>query len=98
MPMRICATCQGIVRTGETIHPECRKRSAYNSGLHRLVSSMYRSHNVPCATCHRRGTPHNPITAHHVVPVSEGGTDVPENYAPLCRECNSAEGSRRGTE
>jgi 5-methylcytosine-specific restriction endonuclease McrA len=98
MPMRICATCQGIVRTGETVHVDCRKRSAYNSGLHRLMSVFYRTGNVPCAMCRQTGTPENPITAHHVVPVSEGGQDVPENYRPLCRVCNSQEGSRQGTE
>lgn len=98
MPMRICAVCQKIVRTGETIHPTCRKRNAYGSGTHRRVTALYKLLNVPCGTCQQTGTPENPITAHHVVPVSEGGTDVPENYRPLCRVCNSAEGSRQGTE
>ena len=96
--MRICAVCQKIVRTGETVHPACRKRNAYSSNLHRYISGMYRAHNVPCAMCRQTGTPENPITAHHVVPVSEGGQDVPENYRPLCRVCNSQEGSRQGTE
>ena len=90
--------CQKIVRTGETVHRTCQKRHAYDSGTHRAMGTRYRVLGVPCATCHERGTPDNPITAHHVVPVSEGGTDVPENYQPLCRSCNSREGSRRGTE
>lgn len=97
MPMRICSTCLRPTK-GEPVHAECQRPAAYRSILHKRMSAVYRINNVPCTECKRSGTPDNPITAHHVTPLNRGGTDRPENYMPLCRLCNSARGSKVGTE
>jgi 5-methylcytosine-specific restriction endonuclease McrA len=34
------------------------------------------------------------FTVQHITPVSRGGTDDPENFAPAHRSCNSREGAR----
>jgi hypothetical protein len=40
------------------------------------------------------GTPANPLTADHTVPVVFGGAGSP--LVPVCRRCNSARGARHG--
>jgi 5-methylcytosine-specific restriction endonuclease McrA len=98
MPMRICDVCQKIIRSGGTRHLGCQRTVGYTSLLHKRMGAVYRINKVPCTECHAPGTPDNPIEAHHVVPLVRGGMDVPGNYMALCRNCNSARGSKVGTE
>lgn len=101
MIMRICDVCRKIVRSGGTRHPGCQQEQAYRSLMHQRMSAVYRINNVPCVECQRTGTPENPITAHHVEPLARRlhpREDRPEDYAPLCRVCNSIRGSKVGTE
>lgn len=95
--MRICGVCRKLTQ-GEPVHAACQRPKAYTSLVHQRMSAIYRINNVPCAECGQTGTQVNPITAHHEEPVARGGRDVPDNYVPLCRVCNSKRGSRRGTE
>ena len=37
-----------------------------------------------CSKCGKAGR----IEVHHIIPISEGGTNDPENLACLCRECH----------
>lgn len=97
MPMRICGVC-GKLTPGEPVHARCQRPRAYTSVMHTRMGAMYRINNIPCTECQRHGTWNNPIEAHHIVPVSRGGMDVPENYMPLCRQCNNERGSKVGTE
>lgn len=39
-----------------------------------------------------RGTPMNPLTADHVVPIADGGSY--DQLTVLCRRCNSSKGAR----
>jgi 5-methylcytosine-specific restriction endonuclease McrA len=41
-----------------------------------------------CSDCGHTGSENNPLTAEHVVPVSQGGKDGP--LTVLCRSCNSS--------
>lgn len=43
--------------------------------------------NNKCACCHRSSVP---FEAHHVVPVSQGGSHRLSNLVPLCSDCHSA--------
>ncbi len=95
--MRLCGVCAKPTM-GETVHTACQKPRPYNDALHRAIGRAYRANGTPCADCGTRHTRTNPIEAHHLVPVAEGGRNVPENYGPLCRRCNAARGTRQGTE
>jgi 5-methylcytosine-specific restriction endonuclease McrA len=48
-----------------------------------------------CTYCHSRGTPGNPLTGDHRVPLSKGGTaKSAADVIVACRSCNSARGNR----
>lgn len=49
-------------------------------------------HNPQCM--HEVGTPPNPLTVDHVVPLARGGTNDLANLQVLCKRCNSAKGAR----
>lgn len=46
-----------------------------------------------CSVCGTTGTPDNPLTGDHLVPVSKGGTQA-DGVAVLCRRDNSKRGNR----
>lgn len=60
---------------------------------------IFRRDNYTCRCC---GTPHyltneydiplpttdGQLDLHHIIPVSEGGTDAPENLMTVCRDCH----------
>ena len=48
-----------------------------------------------CAYC---GTTKKALTADHLVPKSQGGTDTAENIVPCCEECNQAKKDREWRE
>lgn len=45
---------------------------------------------IRCAYCFRRCRP----TREHVVPISKGGRDAPDNVVPACKPCNSSKRDR----
>ena len=44
-------------------------------------------------TCRYCRSNENPITIDHVLPVTLGGTDTPDNLVAACRDCNSGKSS-----
>lgn len=44
-----------------------------------------------CAYCLRRDTK---LTRDHVVPITRGGLDAPENIVPACVSCNTSKGNK----
>ena len=53
-----------------------------------------------CIHCNARlvvradGTPVGPVTVEHLVPLSAGGTEAPDNLALACAACNHEKGRR----
>lgn len=47
--------------------------------------------NHACAYCLRKGLK---LTRDHVIPVTRGGLDNPENVVPACKWCNSSKGNK----
>ncbi len=58
----------------------------------RLRYEILRRDNHACRYCGATA-PGVPLTVDHVVPVSLGGSDDPENLVAACRECNSGKSS-----
>ena len=54
--------------------------------------SIYDRDNYRCQNCGIRGGPHGNVElhAHHVVPLSRGGSNNQENLKTLCKECHKA--------
>ena len=46
--------------------------------------------NITCAYCWRKCA----ATIDHVVPISRGGLDAPDNVVPACRRCNCSKGAK----
>ena len=51
-------------------------------------------HTAPSCPYPDRGTPANPLTADHIVPLAWGGRNVRSNMQTMCRACNSAKRDR----
>jgi 5-methylcytosine-specific restriction endonuclease McrA len=52
--------------------------------------ALIAQHGYACVACKER----KPLTADHVVPLSQGGANTIDNIQPLCRSCNSAKGNK----
>ncbi len=58
------------------------KRSAVPFKLRMSIVAHYDGR---CALCERES---NHLELHHLIPVSDGGKDEPDNIIPLCHECH----------
>lgn len=61
------------------------------SGWARVSRAVVRRDGA-CVDCGHRGSPDNPLTADHVIPRSQGGTNDMSNLVCRCRSCNSSRG------
>lgn len=52
--------------------------------------AILKANNSKCACCGVEGN----LTVDHIIPLSKGGTNNPENLQPLCRSCNSRKNTR----
>lgn len=73
------------VLTDSTESPSRRKTLSVAARLSVFARNAYR-----CVSC---GSEDN-LSVDHIVPVSKGGTDHPDNLQTLCRSCNSRKGNR----
>lgn len=55
----------------------------------RKIRAFFLSENPLCEMCKREGRYTDATEIHHVVPLSEGGTNDFENLMPLCKSCHS---------
>jgi len=72
-----------------------RKEKKINNGTWRLgldkdhrISILSRD-NYKCARCYRVSEDFGVMQVHHIVPVSEGGTDENKNLITLCSMCHT---------
>ena len=56
------------------------------------VSLRFRIWAMPCAICGDSGD----IEIDHIVPLAKGGTNDESNLQPLCHQCHSRKGAKRG--
>lgn len=60
----------------------------------KLRFSIFERDNFTCQYCGKT-PPDVMLNVDHIVPVSKGGTDDPENLRTSCFECNSGKGAKR---
>ncbi|MBA2614314.1 MAG: HNH endonuclease [Actinobacteria bacterium] len=96
---RPCLDCGELTRSGSRCSRCEAKRDArrgtttergYGSDHQKRAKATIRSQPW-CSICGHPGSPSNPLTADHVVPVSRGGRGGPLRVA--CRSCNSRRGN-----
>jgi 5-methylcytosine-specific restriction endonuclease McrA len=67
-----------------------RSSAAWQRAVARQVARQPR-----CAHCDHRGSPDNPLTGDHIVPLALGGARLDErNLQTLCARCNAQKGAR----
>ena len=70
-----------------------RIKGRYDAEWQRIRAQALREHPW-CERCRTPGTPGNPLTGDHRIPVLHGGRNEIDNVAVLCRACNSSKGAR----
>lgn len=64
-----------------------RMKKNYPQNWDDIRNVLFNRYNNSCANCGRSSTP---VEAHHIVPVSCGGSHKLDNLVPLCPDCHSA--------
>ena len=84
-----CASCAAIndAKRGST------SQRGYGTAWQQLSRQVIREEGA-CRVCGHTGSKANPLTADHVTPKAQGGTDERSNLQCLCRAHNSAKGAR----
>ena len=106
MSNRACLSC-GLVlsRLIKGRCRECAKEKAAdkpnpysNSREWKAMSKRMRAEQPWCSRCATQGSPSNPLTLDHLVPLAIGGALVPDDDAlvqVLCRKCQGIEGGKQ---
>ncbi len=101
--LHLCAEpgCHELVRGGSRCPahalPEkprgSRQERGYTAEWYRIKAEALRTQPW-CSRCGTAGSPDNPLTADHIVPLHRGGTSTADNCGVLCRSCNSSKRDR----
>jgi 5-methylcytosine-specific restriction endonuclease McrA len=81
--------------------PPTTSERGYTTSWQRLSRALVRRHVrrhgwwCPGWFAGRSGHASRDLTVHHIVPLSEGGSNDPSNLAVICRSCNSREAMHR---
>lgn len=99
-PRRRCDTCAGVHRRARWRRKNAVRRGAAHIGRTMAIGDLGERDGWRCHLCRKRVTaglrsphPQSP-TFDHLIPVSAGGTDAPENLRLAHRVCNSRRGAR----
>ena len=79
----------------EKYHRNRETKKRYRRGW-QLIRSAYAAKHPLCEECLKRGVYTPTEHVHHIVPLSEGGTNEEENLMALCRPCHSRIHAERG--
>jgi 5-methylcytosine-specific restriction endonuclease McrA len=96
---RLCDTCREENRRSAIRRKNYRRRAARGRGRYTMAGVAARDHHV-CHLCEGTvdmrlpGTDPNGPTIDHLVPISNGGVDSPDNVALAHRACNVSRGAR----
>ena len=88
-----CATHARQVRATYDRIRGTRQERGYDNAWLRLVKEAIKAQPW-CSVCMHPGSPDNPLTGDHIIPLSKGGTSTIENIRVLCRYHNSKRGNR----
>lgn len=99
MPPRLCLFClrpavAGTERCSRHGDPTPRTGPRHYDSEHTRLAREVVAEATVCACCGKAPTPQDPLQADHIIPVSEGGLNVRENYQALLRSCNIRKGGR----
>lgn len=70
------------------------KRGGQGSFTYQDVDRLFNQQLGCCAGCARSFSDELPVTIDHVVPLSRGGSNLPDNIQLMCMSCNDSKGSR----
>jgi 5-methylcytosine-specific restriction enzyme A len=88
-----CPPCSAVRARARDVIRGNRHQRGYDSTWTRTAARTIASARQ-CVDCGTAGSRDNPLSADHVIPKAQGGTDDPSNLAVRCRRCNSAKGAR----
>lgn len=71
------------------------ERGVYPRNWDSLRRSVYARDRHRCTLCGRKGGRRLALHAHHIVPLSRGGTNTLDNLATLCGDCHREVHARR---
>lgn len=102
MRLRVCPTCDELHTQGQPC-PQRKQRPrptrearGYNWAWRKLAHRVINEERA-CRVCGHTGSPNNPLTGDHIIPLSRGGARLDRDNAQcLCRNHNSAKRNRAG--
>ena len=103
-PLKPCAErgCPALTRSGSRCQAHVRahaikRASSTARGYDRQwrgVAAQAIREQPWCTDCLHPGSPDNPLTGDHIIPLSQGGQSIRSNCVVRCRRCNSKRGNR----
>lgn len=86
---QICSGC-GINHHNKIVRQNKRMKKLGVEGKIYLIHWIYSMHihKYSCTHCNTHGSKER-LTMDHIIPVSYGGTNIPENIQPLCLPCHN---------
>lgn len=87
----------GVIATSDDVYPEDYKdflgsvsMETYPERWDALRKAVYKRDNYECQGCTAKGGPEGDaeLHAHHIVPLSMGGSNMKSNLITLCEDCH----------
>ncbi len=87
--LRPCLTCGALTTAASYCPRHGKRRDGSTRQWRRLRELVLARDQYTCQGC---GQPAEHVD--HIIPVAQGGRDLPENCQALCARCNLAKGDR----